>query len=220
MVAGLELELALSSGAKHAKTFKIPSPTNQIQVLFRMLQTHLETLRTDAPIIALHLQAQPGKVEQHQFGLFETTLRDPNQFAETLARLTALCGPENAGTPLLAATHRPDAFRMMVPDFSKSTSSRKEECATTRHPRPGMQLRRFRPAMAAVIEFRERRPALIRSHVFKGAVSAANGPFLASGDWWDTCAWAREEWDVQTADGRLCRVVRSASGCFIEGIYD
>jgi protein ImuB len=219
-VARLELQLTLSSDDKYTRTFDIPSPTNNLQVLFRILQTHLETLRTGSPIISLQLQAQPANLEQHQFGLFETTLRDPNQFAETLARLTALCGSQSVGTPHLQATHRPDAFHMTVPDFSKPTSCLRDASRIVNHAQTGMQLRRFRPALAAIIEFREHQPALIRSHACNGAVNATRGPFLASGDWWDARAWSREEWDVQMMDGALYRIFRSPDGCFVEGVYD
>jgi protein ImuB len=220
VVGRLDFRLTLASGDAYERTFKIPSPTNNLQVLFRMLQTHLETLRTESPIIALKLQAQPTNPEQHQFGLFETTLRDPNQFAETLARLTALCGSENVGTPQLKATHRPDAFRMIVPDFANPTARPGDANAKTGGAQMGMQLRRFRPALRAVVEFREDRPALIRSETFNGPINDTRGPFLASGEWWDTHGWTREEWDVQMADGAVCRIFQSAGGCFVEGVYD
>src|SRR6185295_2927336 len=102
----------LSSGANYEHAFKIPAPTGNIDALFRMLQTHLETVRTDSSIQSLTLKAEPCRPETHQFGLFEATLRDPNQFAETLGRLTALYGPGRVGTPEPEATHRPDAFRI------------------------------------------------------------------------------------------------------------
>src|SRR5690606_13072103 len=97
-------------GSLYEHWFRIPSPTGKIQTLFRMLQTHLETLRTDSPIGAVRLTATPCNPVTHQFGLFETALRDPNRFAETLARVTALCGPDRAGSPVIEPTHRADAF--------------------------------------------------------------------------------------------------------------
>jgi protein ImuB len=122
VVAEFQLRLGLASGANYERAFKIPSPTGNVGVLFRMLQTHLENLRTDSPILSLRLAAVPAAPATHQFGLFERTLRDPNQFAETLARLAGLVGAENAGTPRTIATHRPDAFQMQPPDFDSPQS--------------------------------------------------------------------------------------------------
>jgi protein ImuB len=120
VVAELHLKLGLTSGATYERTFTIPSPTGNAETLFRVLHTHLETVRTDAPIATLRLTAKPGRPESHQFGLFETTLRNPNQFAETLARLTALCDSDRVGTPVVEATYRPDTFQMKAADFRTS----------------------------------------------------------------------------------------------------
>ncbi|HEY9508379.1 MAG TPA: hypothetical protein VIV82_00820, partial [Verrucomicrobiae bacterium] len=92
--------------------------------------------------------------------------------------------------------------------------ARLEACLT------GFSLRRFRPAISAFVEFRERRPALVRSSVLNGAIVDLRGPFVSSGDWWDRDPWSREEWDVQAADGTLYRIFSSPEGCFVEGIYD
>lgn len=215
LVAGeFQLRLGLASGVKYEHRFTVPSPTANIETLFRMLQTHLETVRTDSPILSLELSARPARQETYQFGLFENTLRNPNQFAETLARLTALAGPENVGTPVLEATHRPDVFRMRRPDFDAVQHS------PMKLQNAGLQLRRFRPPLPAHFEFRESHPALVRSEYFRGPVADARGPFLSSGQWWDKHRWAREEWDVEMAGGVLIRIFRSNEGCFIEGIYD
>jgi protein ImuB len=215
LVAGeFQLRLGLASGGRYDHRFTVPSPTAGVETLFRMLQTHLETVRTDSPIISLELTARPAWQETHQFGLFENTLRNPNQFAETLARLTALAGPENVGTPVLEATHRPDVFRMRRPDFDTVQHSQ------VKTQNVGLQLRRFRPPLPAQFEFRETRPTLVRSEWFRGPVAGARGPFPSSGQWWDEQRWAREEWDVEMAGGILIRIFRSDEGCFIEGVYD
>src|SRR5438093_5796454 len=85
----------------YERAFKIPQPTNDVDLLFRMLQTHLENFKSDYPILAVSLEAQPTKPPKQQFGLFETTLRNPHQLSETLARLTALLGADRVGTPVL-----------------------------------------------------------------------------------------------------------------------
>lgn len=214
VIGELQLQLGLSSGAEYQHTLKVPSPTSNLTKLFRMLHTHLETLRTDSPIISLRLQAKSCLPEKHQFGLFEATLRDPNHFAETLARLAAVCGSDRVGTPVLEATHRPDSFRIQVPVFSHSTHY------TTPRQSIGLQLRRYRPALPASIEFRDQRPSSVRCRTINGVVSDIRGPFYSSGNWWDDDRWAREEWDVQTADGALYRIYQSKEGCFVEGRYD
>src|SRR6266853_3657808 len=96
----------------YERVFKIPQPTNDVDLLFRMLQTHLENFKSKHPIIAVALSAQPIRPASQQFGLFETALRNPQQLYETLARLSALLGSDRVGTPVLEETHRPDAFRM------------------------------------------------------------------------------------------------------------
>jgi protein ImuB len=127
--------------------------------------------------------------------------------------LTALCGADRAGTPAVEATHRPDAFILRTPDFEQATKSVASICSG------GLQLRRFRPAVAAMLQFRNRRPSVIHSPAVRGPVSDVRGPFFSSGNWWDDQRWAREEWDV-AIEGGLYRVFRSSEGCFVEGVYD
>src|SRR5205809_616575 len=132
----------------YERIFNIPQPTNDIDLLFRMLQTHLENFRSEHPIIAIALSAQPIKPVREQFGLFETTLRNPHQLSETLARLIALLGADRVGTPVLEETHRPDAFRLEP--FAWQVG------AILNRPKPSkpasrIALRRFRPAVSASV---------------------------------------------------------------------
>ena len=103
---------AVAGKQTYERVFKIPQPTNDVDLLFRMLQTHLENFKSEHPIVAVALTAEPIRPVSQQFGLFETALRNPHQLYETLARLTALLGADRVGTPVLEETHRPDAFRM------------------------------------------------------------------------------------------------------------
>src|SRR2546430_2584307 len=96
----------------YERVFKIPQPTNDVDLLFRMLQTHLENFKSEYPIVAVALSAHPSRPAREQFGLFETTLRNLHQLSETLALLTALLGADRVGTPVLEETHRTDAFRL------------------------------------------------------------------------------------------------------------
>jgi protein ImuB len=108
----LRLRLTFADKSDYERIFKIPQPTNNEDILFRMLHTHLENFTSKHPIVAVELEAQPSRSVLQQFGLFETALRDPLQLHETLARLVGLLGADRVGTPVLEETHRPDAFRM------------------------------------------------------------------------------------------------------------
>src|SRR6266487_70737 len=71
----LTLRISFSNKQTYERVFKIPQPTNDVDLLFRMLQTHLENFKSEYPIVAVALAAQPIRSAREQFGLFETTLR-------------------------------------------------------------------------------------------------------------------------------------------------
>ena len=215
----IQLRLTLSSGDNLERNFRVPSPTRNIETLFRMLQTHLECVQTDSPIVALHLAAKPSKPEHFQFGLFETALRDPNQFYETLAQITSLIGSNRVGTPVLEDTFRPDAFRMEPVQFE---SERQFEFQNSKSETSfGLALRRFRPPLPAKVELRANKPVLLHSQQFVGPIAQASGPFRSSGNWWEEIqTWSRDEWDVETVQGDLFRLFAENGEWFVEGVFD
>jgi len=217
----LTLRITFADKQIYKRVFKIPQPTNDVDLLFRMLQTHLENFRSEHPIVAVGLSAQPIKPAGEQFGLFETTLRNPSQLSETLARLTPLLSADRVGTPVLEETHRPDAFR--IEPFSWAVASAVPRGGTpdalrTAHSTPA--LRRFRRAVPASVLLDEDKPAHIRSADFNGKVLTPGGPYLNSGNWWDEKSWARTEWDLQIDGGEIVRCHESEETWNIDGIYD
>ncbi len=212
----LTLQLGFTHKQHYERCFKIPQPTHQVELLFRMLHTHLESFQSEHPIVAVSLQAQPARPAQAQFGLFETALRDPNQLSETLARLIGLLGAERVGTPVLEETHRPDVFRMEP--FAWHSTDPADAAGTNSN--ACVALRRFRPALAASVLLEKSRPVHLRSAEWNGLAPAQKGPYLASGHWWDEQAWKRAEWDVQLSDGAILRCHENGKGWQIDGIYD
>src|SRR6266496_1336729 len=201
----------------YERIFKIPQPTNDVDLLFRMLQTHLENFKSEYPIVAVALSAQPIKPAREQFGLFETTLRNPHQLSETLARLSALLGADRVGTPVLEETHRPDAFRMepFAWEVGAIDLNRPQRTAFLK-----LALRRFRPAVSASVLVDGDTPAHLRSAEICGKVIEQQGPYLISGNWWGEKSWARAEWDVQLESGDLVRVHEAERTWKVDGIYD
>jgi len=228
----LTLRITFANKQRYERVFKIPQSTNDADLLFRMLQTHLENFKSEHPIIAVALEAQPSKPASRQFGLFETALRNPQQLYETLARLTALLGGDRVGIPVLEETHRPDAFRIepfawnLNADSNGTTgphptlSLRERRTCGSTAVREGVALRRFRPAAPVSVFTSENVPAHVQSAKVSGKVLRQRGPYLLSGNWWDEKSWARAEWDLQIDDGILCRCHFSDQGWAIDGVYD
>ena len=233
----LTLRITFANKQSYERVFKIPQPTNDIDLLFRMLQTHLENFRSEHPIVAVALSAQPIKPASEQFGLFETTLRNPHQLSETLARLIALLGADRVGTPVLEETHRPDAFRMeafawAVASDSSAGALAKEDVPSGQNPQSGSDshalrtahttaaLRRFRPAASASVFLSENIPAHVRSADVNGKIVDQQGAYFLSGNWWDEKSWARAEWDLQLKNGEVVRCHESERTWKIDGIYD
>ncbi len=109
VAAELELTLTLDNDKTHQRTIRLPEPTAAPDLLFRTLESHLGTVQTDSPIVAAHLTLHPVRPLHRQHGLFDSSLRDPHGFAETLARSAALLGSNNIGTPQLTDSLRPDS---------------------------------------------------------------------------------------------------------------
>ena len=179
--------------------FHIPDPTNSVEILFRLLQTHLETFRTEHPIVAVSLSVAVARPMRQQFHLFETPLRDPGRLHETLTRITGLLGRERVGTPVLEDSHRPDAVHLEAFSWELPVA-------------PNEPKQMIGPALR-----RLREPSSVDHHP---AVVARQGPYLSSGDWWDAKKWERIEWDLQLADGGVCRCQERGDGWEVEGIYD
>jgi protein ImuB len=222
----LTLQISFSNRASYERVFKIPQPTNDVDLLFRMLQTHLENFKSEHPIVAVALSAQPIRPVSQQFGLFETALRNPQQLYETLARLSALLGNDRVGTPVLEETHRPDPFRMepfswgpsrtgtIAADTAAATRNAGETPTTTAR----VALRRFRPPAATSLFISEHRH--LQSDKISGQIVNQSGPFLLSGNWWDEKTWGRAEYDIQLEDGEVVRAHESSGVWKLDGIYD
>ncbi len=213
VAAILALRLTLREGAPHLREFRIPAPTCDVDVLFRVLSTHLESVTAAAPIVGVALSAQPARPERKQFSLFENGLRDPNKFFETLARLHALLGNDRAGTPVVEDTHRDDAFHLVTPRFDETQNLSAAESPI------GATLQRYRPPLEARVQEREGRPLCVFSEKAFGEITACRGPWRSSGDWWHEHAWERIEWDIEVGD-QLYRLARQGDEWFLAGTYD
>lgn len=218
VAAAAVVELYFEDGSQHRRELRIAEPTRDVELLFRVIHTALEGVTAAAPIKGLGLELRAVTPAGSQSLLFERTLKDPNRFAETLAHLEAVVGAGNVGRVRLLPSRRLDAFAVtgFFENEKSATPPRALEVSTC----SGLPLRRLRPAPVTQVFLVDQKPAAFRNARYSQAVTACDGPWLVSGDWWDvTQAWRREIWIVTGEDGGLYQLARHRNGEWVmEGL--
>lgn len=217
----LTLDMASAGSGSFERQIRMPVPTREPKMLLKLLQLDLDAHRPPEPVRHVTLEATPAPPRRIQNGLFQPLAPEPEKLELTLARIGALVGDDNIGTPVLVDSHRPDAFRIerfrLLPPGAHASAPRK--------PATPMALRMCRPPQPITVEIDQGRPARILFAGQKGQVVHCAGPWSASGDWWRADAWNREEWDVEVRTGwrrALHRIYRDPRrDCwYLDATYD
>lgn len=212
--------------SKFCRTLNLPLPMLDPKLFLKLLQLDLQAHPPGAPIVKIHLAAEPARPRSAQGGLFLPPSPEPEKMELTLARIAGLVGESHVGSLELLDTHRADGFRMkrfvtaaLKTAHSNAKSVEKSTIAA---------LRMFRPPLRATVTLENGDPvrvACAKKKEVQGNVLWKAGPWRSSGDWWEREAWARDEWDIalQNAEAiSLCRLVHDllGGGWFVEGTYD
>ena len=107
-----KLVLDLEKNREYTRTLRLPFATRDAQTFLKLLQYDLSAHPPEAAIVGVHLTATPVHPRVVQGGLFIPLAPQPEKLELTLARIAAIVGQGNAGTPELIDTHRPGAFRL------------------------------------------------------------------------------------------------------------
>ncbi len=209
----LRLSLRLETGADYERTQRLPVPALDPKAFLKLMHLDLDAHPPEAPVVHVRLWANPVKPRAAQSGLFVPAAPEPVKLELTLARIQALVGAGNAGSPELLDTHRPDAFVMR--HFGAAAALNGQ----ARKPAP-LAFRMFRPPRPARVALASGQPHHVTAEGVRGRVISFAGPWRASGEWWTADAWSRDEWDVALSDGALYRICCEPRGWFVEGSYD
>lgn len=212
----LRLGLQLENTGEHARSIRLPVPMRSSRVFLKLLELDLEKYPPGAPIVRVRIAAEAAKPRFTQNGLFIPLAPEPEKLELTLARIADLVGEKNVGSPQIVDTHRPGAFRMssagiLAGALSKQKKRHRQECLCH------LAFRAFRPPIAAKMQ-----SGFLSAQEIRGRIVQQSGPWRTTGDWWTVDAWARDEWDIELADGALYRIYSDAQTgrWFIEGSYD
>jgi protein ImuB len=206
--------------------WKLPTPTQDKNLLFNLIRLLLERTAFSAPISRIKIEVIPVKPRLAQGGLFAPPSPEPEKLELTLERIGGVVGTTDSngiacvGSPHIPDTHKPGSF--LVQHFLVETGPAPSPAPL----QPAIPaLRVFRPALPISVELTGETPHFVRLRSRHHRVLAASGPWSTSGNWWNVAAWMREEWDValkMPAGPGLYRIYRDRlrDQWFVEGMFD
>ena len=208
----ITIRLELEDKSEHIRTLRLPVPMRESKSLLKLLQMDLEAHPPQAATLALSVTIKPVHPRTIQAGIFLPITPAPDKLELTLARIRAIVGESNVGTPQLLNTHHPHPFQMVTHPSS---------APSPQPPAPRQAFRYFRPPIAAKIDLNNHRPTHITASNINGKILTAAGPWRTTGDWWTSQPWNRDEWDITLSNSTLYRIYREPTNLwFIEGTYD
>jgi protein ImuB len=212
----VDVRLGLADGGHDTRTVSLACPMDATSPILALLALDLERRPPPAPVIAAAVSAHVLARRAVTGGLWQPVAPAVRDLATALARLAALVGSDNVGTPVVCDSHRPDAVTLAA--FAPPAETEAPEDTEI-----GLVLRRLRPPRRVEVEMAAERPVRVRGALrADSAVTASAGPWRVSGEWWDAARWARDEWDAVLADGTACRLAYDPlrAEWFLDGVYD
>ncbi len=211
------------------RTLRLPLPMLDSKVFLKLLQLDLNAHPPGAPIVKVHLAAEPAHPRSAQGGLFLPPSPEPEKLELTLARIAGMVGEHKVGALELLDTHHPEGFRMrrFVAEVARKIPQKKNPDLAAANSAV-TALRRFRPPLPANVALESGQPTRVtcpKKKEVQGDVLWKAGPWRASGDWWEREAWSRDEWDLALQSGEAVSFYRLVhdllgGGWFVEGTYD
>ena len=227
------------------RTLRLPVPMLDTKVFLKLLQLDLQAHPPGAPILKIHLAAEPARPRSTQSGLFLPVFPEPEKLELTLARIAGIVGQGRVGAVELLDNHREGAFQMQpfapVQPEAKQSGKRRKNVSVQENSNPirteenaqekmttVIALRLFRPPLRAIVNVRESKPVGLKCLHHKeitGEIVWTAGPWRSSGDWFEQEGWSREEWDIaMPAENEviLYRLVEDklSRNWWLEGTYD
>ena len=204
------------------RKIQLPVPMLDARVFLKLLQLDLKAHPPGAPILKIHLAAEPAQPRNVQGGLFLPPTPEPEKLELTLARIAGMVGENKIGSLQLLDSHRPEAFRMQrfAPVDPKGETEKSDSASSSA---AVTALRMFRPPLRAKVTLHDGKPkhvACLKRKEISGDILWIAGPWRSSGDWWEQDGWARDEWDIALSDGALYRLYCDSAGWFVEGSFD
>jgi protein ImuB len=225
LVAGdLLLTLGLTDRRINNRHIAIAAPTNDIRAILTLISLNLESSPPDAPADTIRIEITPRVPRPAQADMFLPPAPAPDKLESTIARLAALCGPNNVGMLTADNSHRPEAVRLdafQPPPPSPNGSIAHSDNITR------LVIRAIRPAMEVEVMSVRGVPEFIRGPKLGARVVSIAGPWRRDGEWWRDgesarIAFCRDYYEMELDDGCVYRAFRDphSDRWFVDGVYD
>jgi protein ImuB len=240
LVAGdLTLSLAMAGRRRDERRVTIAAATNEVRSLLALLLLDLEKSPPAEGVEAVQLSVQVRVSRPAQSDMFLPPAPAPERLQTTLARLSALCGPDNVGTLLPANSHRAGAIERVdfAPPPPRPSQAEERALSVNR-----IVLRAIRPPQEVEVMSSRGAPEFVRGEQICARVVSIAGPWRRQGEWWKTApesglgvngaakaplnglpgGFAHDYYEMALDDGGVYRVYRDlrSDRWFVDGIYD
>ncbi len=237
LVAGdMLLSFGLSDHRKFSRRVAIGAPSNDARAMLAMITLSLESLAPESAVDTIRIDVEPRKPRAAQTDMFLPPAPAPDRLELTIARLAALCGPENVGTLRPEDSYRVEAVRL---EQFEPPPPRPLELNGNAEAKNIAQLaiRAIRPPLEVEVLLSRGAPEFVRGPNLGARVVSIAGPWRRDGEWWhaseDTApspqltmktngSFRRDYYELALADGGVYRVYRDLNSAqwFVDGIYD
>ncbi len=212
----VRLTLVLERAEPHTIEVRPATPTQNREVLLKLLNLELQARPPQAGIVSVTLEAEPTQPQTAQRGLFQAQFPEPDKLELLLTRLRSIVGEDNVGSPQLQNSHGMDSFNLAP--FRPSLHTGSGELLPSR-----LAVRMFRPPHAVRMTWWGNQPRVLFWQGTRVMIASAAGPWHSSGSWWDGQAWDHDLWDVvivEPIQALRLRQDHASKDWFVVGLYD
>jgi protein ImuB len=177
-------DILLTFGLDGRRTFsrRVPmtAATTDARAMLTLVNLSLEGSPPEAAVETIRIEVAPRAKRPAQVDLFLPPAPAPDRLETTLARLAALCGPDNVGALGAENSHRPEAVRIepFAPPAPKPTENGCAKNVTQ------LVIRAIRPAREIEVICLRGIPEFVRGENLGARVISIAGPWRRDGEWW------------------------------------
>jgi len=186
MVAGdITLALGMSGHRSFSRRIEVAAPSNDVRAILTLINLSLEAAPPEAAVESIRLEIAPRVPRPAQTDMFLPPAPAPDKLQTTIARLSALCGPDNVGTLSAENSHRPEATRLdqFAPPAPPPIPANAPAKNVTQ-----LVIRAIRPAREIEVMCSREIPEFVRGENLGARVISIAGPWRRDGEWWLDCA--------------------------------